>query len=275
MDDVGAHLELKLETSSDLVGVADLGLALVSLSDQYEDFAIKMGATEAETKFEIQDLRKGSAYLDLIGVGIGLMDQALILKQFHGVVKAQVISWIGGIPEKLNLKQADAQAKKIEGLARAVANSEDGKLALAYKRETENETEILMMTKEDGQSMLENFAKVRQQIKETPPPALDYDKPQRLLLRLYQHNQDPNPQDKKRTLHKAIIRDIDNKARPLTYLDADVAGELAGIISEVPYGQTIFDVDVELVREGSALKSYRLTAIHGHFEDPDLPLLEA
>lgn len=266
MADVGAHLELKLETSSDLVGVAELGLALVSLSDQYEDFALKMGASEAETKFEIQDLRKGSAYLDLIGVGIGLMDQALILKQFHGVVKVQVTSWVAGIPEKLTLKEADAQARKIEGLAKAVALSEDGNLALAYKRETDNETEVLMMAKQDRQAMLENFAKVRQQIKETPPPALDYDKPQRVLLRLYQHNQDPNPQDKKRTLHKAIIRDIDSKARPLTYLDADVANELAGIVSELPYGKTIFDVDVEMVREVSALKSYRLTAIHGHFE---------
>ncbi|MEP1229618.1 MAG: hypothetical protein ABJG88_02980 [Litorimonas sp.] len=233
-----------------------------------------MGATRAETKFEIQDLRKGSAYLDLIGMGIGLIDHALILKQFHGVVKAQVTSWIGGIPDKLDLKEADAQARKIEGLAKAVAESEDGNLTLGYKRETENETEVLMMSKQDGQSMLENFAKVRQQIKEVPTPALDYDKPQRLLLRLYQHNQDPNPQDKKRTLHKAIIRDIDNNLRPLTYLDADVATELENI-----YTCLRDETNEVLVPEDQRKRAHKAVMdminvkfdpVKGHF-DPNLP----
>ncbi|MFK7902643.1 MAG: hypothetical protein AB8B49_07345 [Nitratireductor sp.] len=275
MGEVGAYLELKLETKDEAISVAELGLALVSVSDMYEDFAIKMGASESETKFEIQDLRKGSAILEMVGVGIGLMDQALIIKSFHGATKQQVKAWISGVPKDTAITDAKSQALKIEGMAKAVADSEDGKLSLAYKRETDSETEILMITKEDGQKMLENFTAVREQMKKVSPASLNYDEPQRVLMRLYQHNQDPDPSQKKRTAHKAIVRDIDSTPRPLGYIDQEIASELRELVSEVPYANTIFDVDVELVRENQALKSYRLVKLHGYFDDPDMPLLEA
>lgn len=275
MKKVGAHLELKIENSGTRVNVGDLGLALVSVSDMYSDFAVKMGATDAESAFEVKDLRKGSAVIDIIASGIGLMDQAVILKNFHDIVKNQVTEWISGVPEFSKKTEAESQASKIEGMARAVADSEDGKLSLAYKRETEEETEILMVTKEDGQKMLENFATARQTAQELIEPSIDHDKPQRVLMRLYQHNQDPDASQKKRTYHKAIVRNIDGKPRPLSYLNQEVAGELSDIVSTVPYVSTLFDVDIELVREGGALKSFRLANVHGYFDDPDLPLLES
>lgn len=273
MDKVDAHLELKLDTGGARVSVAELGLALTSMSDMYEDFSIKMGASKAETAFEIQDLKKGSAILHLIGMSIGLMDQAIILKQFHEMFGTQIASWIKGVPSQLPSSEAQSQAKKMEGMARAVGESEDGELTLAYRRESEGETEVLIITKQDGQKMLENFDAARKQAKELPPPMLDYDAPQRVLMRLYQHNQDPDPSQKKRTAHKAIVRDIDSTPRPLGYLNQDVAEELREIVSIAPYATTLFDAEIELVREGMVLKAYRLVAIHGHFDDPDIPLL--
>ena len=275
MEKVGAHLELKIENNGTGVSVGDLGLALVSVSDMYSDFAVKMGASKAESAFEVKDLRKGSAVVDIIASGIGLMDQAVILKNFHDIAKTQVREWISGLPEFSNKTDAQSQASKIEGMARAVAESEDGKLSLAYKRETEEETEVLMLTKEDGQKMLENFSLARQAAQELIEPSIDHDEPQRVLMRLYQHNQDPDASQKKRTSHKAIVRNIDEKPRPLSYINQEVAGELSDIVSAVPYVSTLFDVDIELVREDRALKSFRLVNVHGYFDDPDLPLLES
>jgi len=276
MADPDAYLELKLESGSEKpIGVGELGLALTSISDMYEDFAIKMGAQGSDSKFEIKDLRKGSAIVEIIGASIGLMDQALILKQFHGSMKTHISAWtgiVGGSPKAL--KSGMAQAKKLEGMARAVAESQDGNLALAYKRETTDETEVLMMTKQDGQAMLENFAAARQSIKDNVP-VLESGGKARVLMRLYQHNQDPDPSNKKRTSHKAIVRDIDQKPRPLTYETSEVAEELKEIVSQVPYAENIFDVDLELIREDGNSKTYRLVNIHGYFDDPDLPLLEA
>lgn len=274
MAELNAYLELKLNADDNYVSVAELGLALVSVSDMYEEHAIKMGASKAETKFEIQDLRKGSAVLEIIGASIGFLDQALILKSFHDAAKTQIKSWISGIPKELEPSAAQIQANKIEGLARSVAESENGSLSIAYKRENEHETELLLVTKEDGQKMLENFSIARQRAREKPLVDLSYEKPQRVLMRLYQHNQDPDPSQKKRTAHKAIVRDIDSVARPLSYLDQDIATELRNIVAQVPYANTIFDVDVELVKEDGSLKSYRLVALHGYFDDPDMPLFE-
>lgn len=275
MAETNAFLRMKLESGDDdPIGVAELGLALTSISDLYEDFAISMGASQAESGFLVSDLRKGSAILEFVGMGIGLMDQALILRQFHKAVKTQVTTSVEGFAEGFS-KRDDAQARKIEGLARAVADSEDGSLSLAYLKENESEREVLMMTKQDAQKMLENFSSARERAKEDAAPLLEYEKPCRMLMRLYQHNQDPNPSEKKRTSHKAIVRDIDQKPRPLTYLDQIVATELNDIISENPYAGILFDVDIELVKEDSALKAYRLVAIHGWFEDPDMPLLQA
>ena len=126
MDDFGAFLELTLDTgdSDDMVGGGNLGIALTSISDLYEDFSRKLGASDAETSFQVRDLRKGSTIIEFVGMGIGLMDQALILKQFHGHVATQVKGWIGSkfVDDK---KPIDAQARKIEAMAQAVANSED------------------------------------------------------------------------------------------------------------------------------------------------------
>lgn len=265
---VGAFLGLKLDTGDDedgMVAVGDLGIALTSLSDLHADFTKKMGATGSETNFQIRDLRKGSTILEFVGMGIGLIDQGLIMHQFHGHVAKQFAGWTTKKFLK-DKKPVDAQARKIEAMAQAVANSEDGNLALAYQRETSDERETLMMTKQDAQKMLENFSSARQNFKEDVP-LINYDTPQRLLMRLYQHNQDPNPSEKKRTAHKAIIRDIDLKARPLSYGGQTVSDELNEIVSEQPYGSIIFDVDVSLVREDGTLKTYRLEQIHGFFED--------
>lgn len=276
MAETDAFLRMKLKSGEDgdPVGVAELALALTSISDMYDDFAKGMGASEAASDFVVTDLRKGSAELVFAAVGIGLMDQALVLHQFHGVIKANVTKWVSGKVERFGPRD-DSQAKKVIGLAEAVRDSENGEMTIAYEKEGNGETERVLITNQDAEKMIRNFGSAREAYKEDQRPAIEFDKPQRVLMRLYQHNQDPSPSEKKRTSHKAVVRDIDSKPRPLTYENSEVSEELNEIVSQTPYGGVMFDVDLELVREDAALKAYRLLNIHGYFDDPDAPLLEA
>lgn len=209
--------------------------------------------------------------VEFAGLGIGLFDQTLILHQFHNLVSSKVKSLIAGknlaAPNPIEM----AQSQKIVGMVKAVSDSDDGNMTLAYQKEgNDGERESLIVTKQDAQAILRNFGAASSQQVLLTSPAEDFSKPRRALMRLYQHNQDPKVADKKRTQHKATIADFSSSPRPLTYETHDIAAELSEIVAREPYGETIFDVEALAITEGDKIKAYRLIQIHEWFRDPDL-----
>lgn len=269
MGTVGGMLELKLDTKNP-VEVRDFGKMLNSVAVQYDEFVTETyGEQKTDARFYIQEIKKGSIIVEFAAVSIGMMDQAIILKQFVEITKSHVGAYLGA-PNLNSRKTTPKKGDHLVDMVRAVANSEDGTLTLAYKEsDSDGSGAALMVTKGDAETLTHN-------VFQNPNPAplmltVDEDNLTRArgIMRLYQHNQDPKAASKKRTNHKAIFRDVDNKPRPLTYDSDALATELSEIVSENPYGEILLDVDYLLVKEGSDLRSYRLAQIHNWFMDDE------
>ena len=107
------------------------------------------------------------------------------------------------------------------------------------------------------------------------PPEREEDeiaeRPRRVLMRLWQHNQDPNVAMKRQTGHQAIVSDIADRPKPLRYQSELAAERMASILDGEPYQHLIFDVTiVPRVLEGK-VKAYYLVEVHEWFEDDEPP----
>jgi len=273
MEKVGAHLELTLDLSSP-VEVRDFSDMLGSVADQYDQFIeYAYGEHETDSRFYIKEIRKGSIIVDFAAATIGLMDQTIILKQFFEITKQQTLSMIPRYSSRDSTppKSAPDNKKHIGTMVRAVAKAEDGKLTLAYKETSPDGSEVAMVvTRDDAKDVMSNIftadtAPVLKVIEGKTPLS----KERRALMRLYQHNQDPNVSEKKRTGHKASVRDIDDKHRTLAYETEELSDEMADIVSTSSYADIIFDVTILEVYEGETLRSYRLQEIHGWSVEED------
>lgn len=271
MEDAGGFLELRVDTKDEPVEVTDFAAMLTSIASQYDDFLRdSYGIPDAESRFYIKELRKGSLIVHFAAATIGMMDQAIILKQFFDITRGHVQAFIGGTERPARVRE---KGKQLADMVRAVAESEDGNLALAYRETTEADgsSDIAMVvTKQDANDILRRFALDERPAIQNEEEPVTIEEPKRVLMRLYQHNQDPNVASKKqRTGHKAIIRDFDIEPKILTYETEELADELAEIVGGNPYQDIVFDASVIRVEEKGKLRVYRLVEIHNWYREED------
>ena len=266
MGDVGAVLEVKWDIHNP-IEVRDLGDALTALASRYDDFAkTSFGAKESDCRFYIQEIRKGSIIIEFVGLSVGLIDQALALYHFYGVLKQEALIYVSGrLPER----HSNERGRDYAEIVRAVANSDsdDASLAFAYRETKSNGDEVVFaLSKGEAKNLTTQVLTARES--EVPKLSVeDETGHRRELMRLYQHNQDKAAGKKKRTNHKAIITKYDDKAKALLYETPMLSTEVAKIVSEEPYSELIFDVTVVVCFEAEKVKAYRLIEIHNSFLD--------
>jgi hypothetical protein len=270
MERVGGYLQLKIDIAEP-VEVRDLGVILNSMAEQYDDFVLATyGEQETDARFYINEIGQGCIFVNFAAATIGMMDQVIILKQFYETTKLYIDGLLGGGSTLPPL--AEKEAGHIVDMVRSVAASDNGSLRLAYKEAAPDGSErSLVITKQEAREIVEKVGRLSPEPKVALPlDDLEASKPRRVLMRLYQHNQDPRVASKERTGHKAVVKDIDDKPKTLTYETELLADELADIVAGKDYSQIVFDVTLEAVREGASLKSYRLIEIHNWFLDEEV-----
>lgn len=270
MEKSGAFLELIID-GMEAIEVREFSATLNSLADQYQHFIENTyGSTDVDARFFIKEIRKGSFVVEFAAISVGMMDQVIILKQFFGLTKTYISGMLSG---KETPKEVEERDQQVVDMVRAVANSQDATLSLAFKETKgaagDSET-VLVVTKQDAQDLVSNFAPKIEATPQLPDDAESVEtKPRRVLMRLFQHNQDPNAGNKERTGHKALIRSIDEKPKTLNYETLELADELADIVSGNPYQDILFDVSVVEQRDGKKLMGYRLVEIHNWSIEPE------
>ncbi len=188
------------------IEVRDLGDSLKSLADRYDEFARdQFGASESDSRFYIQEIKKGSIVVELVAASVGLMDSALILRQFHALLKTNTAAYIKG---KLPKRHKPESARDYVNLVRAVANADadNSNISFAFREKTANGDEAaFVITKGEASDLTTQVFASQETPKLEQVENIDESAPRRELMRLYQHNLDPTAGDKKRTYHKAII----------------------------------------------------------------------
>ncbi|MEO0467630.1 MAG: hypothetical protein AAF216_13900 [Pseudomonadota bacterium] len=269
MDEAGGSLELVLDTTEP-VEVRDFSLMLSALASQYDDFLDKTyGQPDSDTRFFVKEVRKGSYIIEMAAIAVGMMDQAIILKQFFELTKGHVRNLLAG---EHRSEPVQENKRHIVDMVQAVANSDKGSLTLAFRERNDPDgasDTALVITKDDAGKLTRDFeSDLFASEQKEAVFSEERSAPRRVLMRLYQHNQDPNVANKKdRTQHKAIIRDIDDKPKTLSYDTEMVADELQDIVSGRPYQDIIFEVSIAAVYEGERLRIYRLLEIHSWYEE--------
>ena len=265
-----AFLELKID-GLEAIEVREFSATLNALASQYEHFVdLAYGSAVEDSRFFIKEIRKGSFVVEFAALSVGIMDQVIILKQFFGLTKTYISGMIAGKKTPQEVRERDHQ---VVDMVRAIADSEDATLSLAYKEtkgDQGNSETVLIVTKQEAKDLVSTFGpKSENNILLEDPQSSFESEPKRVLMRLYQHNQDPNAGNKERTGHKAIIRSLDEKPKTLNYQDLERADELADIVSGNPYQDILFDVTVIEQREGQKLMGYRLVEIHNWSIEPE------
>lgn len=275
MEKAEAYLELKVDGSQPYE-VGEVALMLRSIADQYNEFASGfMGPDMVDARFYVKEVRNGSLVFDFAAVTIGLMDQTTIISQFYTLMKDRVGSMLtpsesADSPAAVtNVKPEDAG--HISDMVRAVAGSPDGTFQLAYRewQDGERSEKTLLITRDDADDLVKAAASLHQSAIPDKREQLTESPPERVLMRLFQHNQDPKVSTKERTNHKAVIGRFASGPKVLTYETEDIADDLQEIVSQVPYADTLFDVEVRAIYLEEKIKTYRLTRIFGHFPDDD------
>lgn len=269
MEKAGAHLELSIDTP-DPLEVREFGDLLGSFAAQYDEFV--QGTypdSRAEARFYVQEVRKGSIIIEFAAATIGMMDQTIILKQFLELTKDVVSAYLG-----TGIKPPDPNKRRhMVDMVKAIAQSQDGKLALAYReRDADGSEAQLIIGKDEAKDILQNAANLPAL---NPPKVPDLESPtgppKRALMRLYQHNQDPKAAEKKSSAHKAVVSEFSDKPKPITYEAPEVADEIAKVLEDEPYASTIFDVTVAPRLLDGKLKAYNVIKLHEWFPDDEPP----
>lgn len=242
---------------------------LGSIATQFDEFVAGTYPTDQrDARFYVQEVRRGSIVIEFVSSVIGMMDQAIILKQFFELTAGQARAYIGllgaPIPEP-------SKRQHLVDMVRAVATSEDGKLTLAFReRESDGAEAALIIGKDEAKEIVSRASEFPNL---GPLPILVAGpvdgKPERVLMRLYQHNQDPKAAEKKQSAHKAIILKFSNKPRANTYETSDVARQIADILASEPYATTLFDVTAAPRMDGDKLKAFNVIELHEWFPDDD------
>lgn len=269
MERIDGYLELRVDLKEEPMEVRDFGTMLNAFADEYDEFVLHAyGREETDARFYIREIRKGSIIVGFMASAIGLMEQFVLLKQFYDITTTHLMALKSGmLPDRLPIDKADRYA----AMVKAVADSEDGRMTLGFRHSDSDgsETEMILY-KGDAQQLVSSVSELKAA---NQPKMVSYEDDiaaeQRVFMRLYQHNQDPHVSRKSRTGHKAIVRDIDEKPKTLTYENELIADEFADIVSGHDYSTLVFDVTIQAVYEGPVLKSYRLVEIHGWFEDDE------
>lgn len=258
MEKAGAHLELRLCTS-DLVEVRELGDLLGSLADQYDDYVKShYNDQEHEGRFYVQEIKHGSIIVQFVAATIGMMDQALILKQFFDLTKDRFGLYLNGVGEAQPEKR-----KQIADMVRSVAEAEAGSISLAYREKDADGSEAVMVI-EKGQANDVLSTAMHNKLEALQLPAEpQFESKKRVLMVFFQTNRKTQTSGKK-SGERVIIEAIDKKPKALIYesdgIESKIKHETLEEDDNIYLKGFIVDVSVESV--SGRIVAYRLLDVH-------------
>lgn len=271
MEKAGAVIEMTLKRDDPLEAY-DFRDLLTSIADQYDEFVRgTYPSADTDARFFINEVRKGSIVIEFAAATIGMMDSTIILRQFLELVQTNV-TLFKTEPEQRTEPLPVAKRQQMVAMAKVVADSEDGKLALVYReRDADGSEAALVIGKDDARDILTNAATLPAMPERMKPIELPEGAPMRTLMRLYQHNQDPKAAEKKRSAHQAVVSEFSPKPKPITYETPEVAKAIADVLEDEPYASTIFDVTLTPRSLDGKVKAYNIVELHEWFPDDEPP----
>lgn len=276
----GAYLELSLELA-DPIEVRELGDMLGSLANQYDDF-VRAVAPEAENtaRFYIKSIREGSIIIDFVATAIGVMDQALITRDFSKTVTSRFNRLRG--PDGADNAKAMTKRElgQVADMLRPVAEDRDGKMVLAYREVTEKpdgerrEVQVAVQTGEAARD-LGTVMRATLAVK----PDVRHERHEHVVMQFWQTNVG-DPKTGKRSGHKVVIAAVTDAAKPVVYQSDLAEDRIKHEIAEAEDNiyRKGFLVTVIAEWHGEKLIVYRLAEVHGVFDldedeqpPPELP----
>lgn len=262
MEDHGAALELKLNVHQP-IEVRDLGALLGSYAGQFDDFIKESQPNaEASAKFYVKSIREGCIEIEFIGWAIGMMDSAMILRDFGRYNASLLKGYIKGKPELPDTPKHRTQAAEVL----SVLAQNEGDMAITYhNRDGDRETTFTAVKGEATAGMKDIL---QRQLDSKPEVKRDPHK--RVLMRFFATNL-KTAASGKRSGDQIIIAMLDSKPKPIAfqsdYAQERVKSEIAEAEDNIYKKGFIVDVLVE--SHGDKIMLYWITEVHAVVDLPD------